>query len=472
MSNINIKKTSSFYDSQALFRKKWRNKNSYYHSLIESFYKFNIPKSKKVLEIGCGTGNLLNSLEPSMGVGIDNAGEMIKIAKKDHPKLIFIKSDAHAIQIQEKFDYIILSDMLGDIDDIQKVFEELHKTTTPQSRIIITNFNYLWEPFINLAQNMGLKMPQPQQNWLSDYDLENLFYLSDFEIVRKGKLILFPLNLPLISSFINKILAKLPIINNLCLIQYFIIRQINTTIAPQDKSVSIIIPARNEEKNIDTLIEQIPMLGTSTEIIFVEGGSIDNTYTEIKKVIKKYAGKNIKLIKQKGVGKGDAVRTGFRKAKGEILMILDADMTVPPKDLSKFYKALIAKKGELIMGSRLIYPMENQAMKLLNTIGNKFFSIFFSFLLDQKIKDTLCGTKVLLKDDYITIDKNRNFFGNFDPFGDFDLIFGAAKQNLKILEIPVRYRARIYGDTNISRFKHGLLLLKKTIFAIKKIKCI
>ncbi|EKD90394.1 MAG: hypothetical protein ACD_31C00005G0020 [uncultured bacterium] len=472
MSNIGIEKISSFYNSQAPFRKKWRSKNNYYHTLIENFYKFHIAPSKKILELGCGTGNLLSSLKPSKGVGIDIAGEMIKIAKKDYPNLTFIESDAHSLPIQEKFDYIILSDTIGDVEDLQKVFEELHKAINPHSRIIITYFNYLWEPLIDIAQKIGIKMPQPQQNWLSSYDLENLFYLTDLEIVKKGNFILLPLHFPYVSNFINKIVAKLPIINNLCLVQYFIVRQKNTITAFQDQSVSVIIPARNEEGNIDMLIKQIPILGTSTEIIFVEGGSIDNTYTEIKKIISRYGKKDIKLIRQRGIGKGDAVRTGFKKAKGEILMILDADMTVPPKDLSKFYKAIITKKGELIMGSRLIYPMENQAMKLLNTLGNKFFSIFFSFLLDQKVRDTLCGTKVLLKKDYEKIDRNRHFFGNFDPFGDFDLIFGASKQNLKILEIPVRYKARIYGNTNISRFKHGLLLLKMTIFAVKKVKFI
>lgn len=466
---LNIK---NFYNNHANLRKKWRIKNKYYHTLIEDFYKFHIPPSKKIFELGCSTGNLLYSLKPSKGVGMDISKEMIKIAKKDFAKLTFIESDVHSLPIQEKFDFVILSDMIGDLEDIQKVFEELHKTTTPQSRIIITYFNYLWEPFIDFAQKIGLKMPQPQQNWLSSHDIANLLYLADLEIIKKGNFILFPFYIPYISNFINKTLAKLPIISSLCLVQYFIIRQKNVVNTYKDSTVSVIIPAKNEEGNIDTLAKQIPILGSTTEIIFIEGGSKDNTYNKIKEVIKKYQNMDIKIFKQTGLGKGDAVQMGFNRAKGEILMILDADMTVLPKDLSKFYKALITNKGELIIGSRLIYPMENQAMKLLNNIGNKFFSLIFSFLIDQPIKDTLCGTKVLYKNDYNKIKKNRNYFGKNDPFGDFELIFNASKLNFKIIELPIRYRARTYGESNISRFKHGWLLLKMTLLAAKKIKFI
>lgn len=213
-------------------------------------------------------------------------------------------------------------------------------------------------------------------------------------------------------------------------------------------------------------------MGKWDELIFVEGNSSDDTKKEIKRVIQKYQKeRNLVLIDQgRGRGKGDAVRKGFAKARGDILMILDADLTMPPEELTKYYKIISSGIGEFVMGSRLVYPMENQAMRFLNIIGNKFFSLVFSFLLDQKIKDTLCGTKVLFKKHYEQIVKNRSYFGDFDPFGDFDLIFGAAKLNLKIVEVPIRYKARTYGETNISRFKHGFLLLKMVIFASRKIK--
>ena len=206
-------------------------------------------------------------------------------------------------------------------------------------------------------------------------------------------------------------------------------------------------------------------------MIFIEGNSKDNTFSEIKRVAEKYKGtKRIKYAKQDGVGKGDAVRKGFDMAGGDILAIYDADMTVPADEMEKFYRAIIENKGEFINGSRLVYPMEKESMRVLNFFGNKFFSLAFSAILGQPIKDTLCGTKVLWKKDYEDIKRGRAFFGSFDPFGDFDLLFGAAKLNRKIIDLPVHYKERIYGRTNISRFKHGLLLLKMTLFALWKLK--
>jgi glycosyltransferase involved in cell wall biosynthesis len=216
----------------------------------------------------------------------------------------------------------------------------------------------------------------------------------------------------------------------------------------------------------------LPDFGNHQEIIFVDGHSSDGTPEEVERVMRAYPTKDIKLMVQDGHGKGDAVRKGFRVAKGDILMILDADLTVPPEDLPKFYRALADDQGEFINGCRLIYPMEKEAMRSLNLLGNKLFSIMFTWILNQRFKDTLCGTKVLFRKDYEKIQAGRDYFGEFDPFGDFDLIFGAVKQNLKVVEIPIRYRDRTYGSTNISRFKHGWLLLRMTLFAYKKIKAI
>ena len=242
--------------------------------------------------------------------------------------------------------------------------------------------------------------------------------------------------------------------------------------AKEKYSVSIIIPAKNEAGNIENIVNRVPFLGKDTELVFIEGHSSDNTYETIKSTITKFPGRKCKLYRQTGKGKGDAVRLGFEKAEGDILMIFDADMTVSPEDLSRFFEALISGKGEFINGVRLVYPMEGQAMKFFNMIGNKFFSLAFSWLLGQPLKDTLCGTKVLWKRDYKSIERNRDYFGKFDPFGDFDLLFGAAKLNLKIVEMPIRYRSRTYGETNIDRWRHGWLLLKMAVFAAKRLKFI
>ena len=431
--------------------------------------RFLIPEREKVLEIGAGTGDLLNALKPGRGVGIDISSKMIEIAQAKYPHLEWQVGDAENAPITEKFDYIIMSDVLGYLEDVEKSFLSLKKISNEQTRIVITYYNYLWEPVLRLAEFMGLKARQPIQNWLSPKDIENLLYLSGFEVIKKGEKMLLPIWIPLVSSFFNKIIANLPIFSQLGLIHYVVARP-----QPQkekDYSVSIIIPARNEKGNIENAILRLPKFGSSQEIIFIEGHSKDGTPEEIRRVIDKYSNKNhIRCAVQKGAGKGDAVRLGFEMAQGEVLIILDADLTVAPEDLPKFYSALVFGKGEFINGSRLVYPMEKESMRILNILGNKFFSMMFSWILGQRLKDTLCGTKVLFKSDYERIAAHRSYFGDFDPFGDFDLLFGAAKLNLKIVEMPIRYGARAYGNTNIQRWKHGWLLLKMTVFAARKFK--
>ena len=410
---------------------KWVKKNWYYHEDLVKFYKFNIPPHSTVLEIGT--------------------------EKK--------------IQSRGKFDYIILSDSISLVDDVQDVFHKIKDYTRRDTRIIINYQNFLWLPFLNIAEKLKLKSPSNRVNWLNTDDLRNLLSLEGFEVIKQGRRFLFPLPIPIISNIINKYLAPLPIINNFCLINFIIARNVQVESAAPS-SVSVIVPARNEKGNIENLVRRIPKMGKMMEIIFVEGHSNDKTFEEIKRVIKKYKDLHISVFKQKGYGKADAVRMGFSKAYGNILLILDADLTVPPEDLPKFYEALSKGTGELVNGSRLVYPMEKEAMRTLNIFGNKFFSVLFSWLLNQHIKDTLCGTKAISKRNYQKIRSARKYFGDFDPFGDFDLIFGASKLNLKIIEIPIRYEARKYGKTNISRLAHGWLLLKMSLFALNKIKFI
>lgn len=460
------------YNIFASARDNWKRKNSFYYRELEKLYTFLIPKQRKIIELGSGTGDLLFKLNPQTGVGVDISEKMVSIAKKKYPSLTFFTGDAQNLQINEIFDYVVMSDLIGDLEDVQKSFDELTKISNEKTRIILTCYNFLWEPVMVFAEKLRLRMPQPAQSWLTKKDVENLLYLTNLEVIKKGDAILIPLEIPILSEFANRYLARLPLLKHLCLIQYFVVRKKPNLYSNNEYTTSIIIPARNEAGNIESAVLRTPKIGKETELIFVEGHSKDNTLNEIKKVIKKYKDKkDISLIEQKkSIGKADAVRKGFAKAKGEILIILDADLTVAPEDLTKFYHALRLRKGEYVHGSRLVYSMEKQAMRLLNILGNKFFSLAFTFLLDQPIKDTLCGTKALFKTDYMELTKGREYFGEFDPFGDFDLIFGAAKLNLKMLEIPIRYHARTYGKTNIQRFRHGWILLKMTAFAAKKIK--
>ena len=447
----------------------------FYHQLLQGHYRFLIPPGLKVLELGCGHGDLLAALQPSLGIGIDFSAEMLSAASQKHPGLTFIQADAHEIEFSQKFDVIVLSDLVNDLWDVQRVLEKVRNLCHSGTRLILNFFNNIWRIPLAVAKWLGLGAEVMEQNWFSSHDIHNLLKLAGFEVVQNRSLILLPLNIPFLSTILNRYLVHITPFNWLALTNVVIARpdpardNHNPDTAP---SVSVIIPARNEAGNIEPILRRIPDLGCRTEVVFVEGHSTDNTFETIEVLLERFENKNCRLFRQSGRGKGDAVRLGFDEAAGDILMILDADMTVPPEDLKRFYNAIVGGRGEFINGVRLVYPLANQSMRFFNIIGNKFFSLAFSWLLGQPIKDSLCGTKVLWRRDYEAIVKNRAYFGDFDPFGDFDLLFGAAKLNLKIAEMPIRYRARSYGNTNIDRWRHGWLLLKMTVFGAKRIKFI
>jgi hypothetical protein len=380
--------------------------------------------------------------------------------------------DANRITLTEKYDLVIISNLIGFVEDIQHVFEEVRKVCHPSTKVIVQFYNSLWEPLITFAEMTGLKKKTPVQNWLNSSDIGNLLYIAGFQVYRNTKRMLLPVYIPLLSELFNRYLAKLPVLKFFSINLYSFARPLPAG-ESELYSVSVVIPARNESGNIENAVRRLPAMGSRTQLIFVEGNSTDNTWEKIQEVQKSYSATHeIVIARQGGKGKADAVRTGFELANGDILMILDADLTVPPEDLPKFYHAISAGMGDFINGTRLVYPMEKEAMRFLNYLGNHFFSWMFTWLLEQRFKDTLCGTKVMFRRDYERLKKNRIYFGDFDPFGDFDLIFGAYKLNLKITEVPIRYRERTYGSTNISRFKHGLILLRMCLFASRKCKFI
>lgn len=458
------------FNNLAPLYKDYRKKYAYYWDDFTKYFNYFIHEEDSVLEIGCSVGDSLANLKGKRKVGIDISKAMIDIAKQNHPSLEFHEMAAEDIVLNEKFDVIILSNLIGYLDNISDVLINIQTLCHPNTKIFISYYNQFWEPILNMGEKIGFKKPSPVQNWLSEFDISNLLYLAGFETYRTNRRILLPINIPIISWVLNKYIARLPIINNLCLNKFLFAR---STAIQRDlnKSVTIVIPARNESGNIENAILRLPKFGKFQEIIFVEGNSTDDTWEKILEIKEKYKESHqIVAVQQAGKGKGDAVRRGYSIATGDVLMILDADLTVPPEELPKFFDALVSGKGDFINGSRLIYPMEKNAMRFLNTLGNKFFSKMFSWLLEQPIKDSLCGTKVMFREDYIRLIENRKFFGDFDPFGDFDLLFGAYKLNLKIIDLPIRYRERVYGDTNISRFKHGLLLLRMCWYAAGKIK--
>jgi SAM-dependent methyltransferase len=456
------------FDRFAPDEARWRRRNATYHRLIAQITRFHVPPGLRVLEIGSGAGDLLAALEPSYGVGVDVSERMVALARERHPGLRFERAAGERLDLGETFDVIVLSDLVPFVHDLLAVLERVAAHSHPRTRVVVNSYSRLWRPIIRLAEGLRLKPVKPMRNWVTPEDVRNLLELSGFEVLTRTNRVLTPKRMPLLTLFLNGFLANLWPFNRLCLTYWIVARP-----APQpfdEPAVSVVCPCRNEEGNVGPLIERLPALGPATELVFVEGGSTDDTRAEILRQIERHPDLDISLVEQKGRGKGDAVRAGFAAAKHDVLMILDGDLSVRPEDLPKFYRAVADGRGELINGSRLVYDVEPGAMRFLNMLGNKVFSRLFRACTGQHVKDTLCGTKVLRRQDYERIAAARPYFGEFDPFGDFDLLFGAARLNLKIVDLPVRYQPRTYGETNISRWRHGWLLLRMTAFAFWKFR--
>jgi SAM-dependent methyltransferase len=439
-----------------------------YRRTLAHYFNLIIPADATVLEIGCGSGALLELLNARKVTGVDISPAQIERARRRLPQGSFEVQAGETLDLGGRtFDYIIISDTLNMVADVQQLLERLHTAAHHETRIVINFHNSLWRPLLSVCRGLGLARRAPQSSWLSTYDVRALLALTGWDTIKTAPRILCPLPLLGLGTLVNRLLA--PLAPWFCLSVFAVARRESRP--AESLAVSVVIPARNESGNIENAVLRTPEMGTGTELIFVEGNSTDDTWTEIQRVERKYRGqRKIKIMQQSGRGKGNAVRDGFAVAEGQILMILDADLTMPPEELPKFYEAVATGRCDFANGSRLVYPMEGEAMKFLNLCANKAFSILFSWLLRQPIKDTLCGTKVLSATHYHQIVANRAYFGDFDPFGDFDLLFGADKLNLKIVDIPIRYRDRTYGETNIQRWKHGWLLLRMVVFAAKKLK--
>lgn len=448
----------------------WLRKNRYYHHLVTRFYRCFIPRGASVLQVNCKNGYLLGAVEPSYGVGVDDDEACIAHAHEQYPDLAFYQCRVRDIPVSHQFDYVILSLVTMETDDIQRQLEDIRPFCHAGTRILVETYSRLWQPILWLSKKLGMRRPTRFKNWLSGADLENMLYISGFERVTRGSYCLMPIYIPLISSLFNCIIANIPFINRLCLLHWMITRPINARKPVREVTASVIIPCRNEAGNIEDAITRTPLMGAHTELIFVEGNSTDNTREQIRAMQDKYAGRDIKFFVQEGKGKGDAVRKGFAHASGDVLMILDADLTMPPEELPKFFDALVNGRGECINGSRMIYGMESEAMTRASYCANFGISVLVSWVLGQRVKDTLCGTKVLWRTDYEQLAAQRGCFGFADPFGDFDLLFGAAKLNLKIVDVPVHYKRRTYGATNINRIRDVWLLWWMGIRAIFTLK--
>jgi hypothetical protein len=447
-------------ESVAQERSKWIRANRYFYGRIQRLLQFIVEPGKRVLELRCETGDFLACAKPSYGAGVEISDAMVSGAQAEHPELHFFKCDPEDLELHKTFDYILF-DHIFDTVDILRAFERVRAHCHSGTELIVINYNQFWQPILELATKLHLRSHFDEPNWVSENDVRGFLRLAGFRPVRKHRLLLFPKYIPLLSSFINDFVARLPGLRRLCLMQVMVARPIVPALQESEVSTSVIVPCRNEAGNIQAAVERIPEMGRHTEILFCDDKSTDGTADEVRHMQRLYPEKDIRLIDGPGICKAENVWTGFRAARGDVLMILDADLTVMPEELPFFFRALVQGHGSFINGSRLVYPMQQMAMKFANILGNKFFSVLFSFLLDQRIKDTLCGTKVLWCKDWLRLEPYLGSWGIQDLWGDYELLFGASKLHLDIVEVPVHYQERIHGVTKMTKvFSNGWRMLR------------
>jgi hypothetical protein len=449
-----------FQDAVAAQRDKWILSNRYFYDRLKRLLQFIVEPRKRVLNVRCETGHLLASVSPEYGMGVEISDTMVSSAREKYPHMHFLKSDPEDLELGETFDYIMFSHIFDTVD-ILRALERIRQHCAADTQLVIINYNQLWQPILTWASRVGLRSRFVEPNWISENDIRNFLKLAGFRLVHKHRLFLFPKNVPLFSFLMNDVLARLPGLQRLCLMQVIVARMMPMPEFEDDATVSVIVPCRNEAGNVEAAVQRIPHMGRHTEIIFCDDKSTDGTANEVCRMQTVYPEKDIRLVDGPGICKAENVWAGFRASRGDILMILDADLTVMPEALPAFYRALVTGRGDFVNGSRLVYPMRQDAMKSANMIGNKFFGMVFSFLLDQRIKDTLCGTKVLWRRDWLRMEPNLGRWGIQDLWGDYELLFGASKLHLEIVEVPVHYQERIYGVTKMTRvFTNGLRMLR------------
>lgn len=450
---MNPDSNREFYERIAPDWDYWHEKNAFYHRKMTELIRGMIPPGGKVLELGCGTGDLLAALRPRAGIGLNLADGLTARARAKHPEFRFETVEVDEAKIDEGFtpDYVVLNQMLDYVYDVWDCFESLRPAVTDHTLLVMTSNNPMWGPLLRFASRIGQRTPESPRNFITNRDIRAVLELQGFDVVEAGMALPVPVRVPVVGPILNALLPEMPALHYLSSIQYTAARLRASRPA---LGCSVVIPCHNEEGNIAECIRRVPALGRITEIIVVDDGSTDGTRRRVEEAMR--TDPRVRLIAyDENRGKANTVRAGFEAARGDVLMILDADMAVTPEELPKFLKPIQNGTADFVNGTRLVYPMEGRAMRFANFLGNKVFCFLVSWILRQRVSDTLCGTKVLLRHDYLRMPRMGE-----ERWGDFDLLFGAARLKLRILEIPVHYQERRSGTSKMRALREVGLFLK------------
>ena len=471
MSNSKFLKYEYYLNSSILFFKsnfekriQFLNKKNFLFNEISNFINNCIDNSKNIF-IFCAGNSVLGKNIDSKKIFIKEIDEKYEIKYKTNIHYI----NENTKDVISECDTILISDIEHQSNPTSSLLS-LSKIIRDDTKIIIISRNLVWMIFIKLLKSLFSFSPK-KNNFLPYSYLDNLFSICNLEVIRNEKIITLPIYIPFFTNLINRIF-RLPLLNIFCLSNITILKKKDQNFSNnKDLRVSFIIPCKNEENNIKTFENEIKNSNQSNEYLFGDDNSMDKTIDEIDKLSKKL--NNNKILKYNGPGvcKSENVYKGIELSSGDIIVVYDADLTVDFKDVEFSIDILKNTNADFINCTRMIYPQKDGAMKFSNFIGNSIFANLFSLLFRKKITDTLCGTKIFFKKDWVKIKKNITGLGVKDLWGDFDLLIGAYKNNLKITEVPVTYHERKEDNTKMtSVFLNGIRMLSIVLVAFYKLR--
>jgi hypothetical protein len=437
--------------------------------LLAHYDRLLTPDEPRLLEIGFVRGQLLTEW-PALGfTGVDCFRFQVDQVNSHLPQSDFQVKAGEQLTLEAGLDVVIISDALDEAMDVGQLHEPVQAVYSPETRPIFNYHSNLWDSLFTAAHRLGLRRKALQSDLWVTADAKSLPDLSAWDVAQLHHF-LVAADRGRLGSIIDHYPALIhPLF---CLTVSIAARSRGRPAASPARalSASVVGPARNEAGSIAGAVARTPTMSEDSNLIFERGYSRDDTWTRIQKVAANHPPLKIEALRPSDRGKGDAELAELAAAASDVLTALEADPTTPHEELPKVYEVIASGKAELADGVSLIYPTSQRAMQFLYLRAKNSFGLIFSWLLCPPAKDTLWGTEVLRRAQYENIAANRTYFGDFDPLGDFDLGFGAATQNLKIADTPIRHRERTHGETNIQRRRHGWLLLRTVIFPPSKLK--